>query len=50
MRLLWDTVGSEFGAWHELYEVNYSGSHEEIRATRCSARSHRGSTGQYDRW
>ena len=31
MKLLWDAVGSEFGARHELYEVNYSGSHEEIR-------------------
>jgi len=31
MKLLWDSVGTEFGARHELYEVNYSGSHEEIR-------------------
>ena len=31
MKLLWDAVGSEFGSRHELYEVNYSGSHEEIR-------------------
>jgi len=31
MKLLWDSIGSEFGARHELYEVNYSGSHEEIR-------------------
>ena len=31
MKLLWDAIGSEFGARHELYEVNYSGSHEEIR-------------------
>jgi 4-hydroxyphenylacetate 3-monooxygenase len=31
MKLLWDAVGSEFGGRHELYEINYSGSHEEIR-------------------
>ena len=31
MKLLWDCIGTEFGARHELYEVNYSGSTEEIR-------------------
>jgi len=31
MKALWDAVGSEFGGRHELYEINYSGSHEEIR-------------------
>jgi 4-hydroxyphenylacetate 3-monooxygenase len=31
MKLLWDAVGSEFGARHELYEMNYAGSHELIR-------------------
>jgi len=31
MKLLWDSIGTEFGARHELYEINYSGSHEEIR-------------------
>jgi 4-hydroxyphenylacetate 3-monooxygenase len=31
MKLLWDAVGSEFGARHELYEMNYSGSHELVR-------------------
>src|SRR5205823_9396075 len=31
MKLLWDAIGSEFGGRHELYEINYSGSHEEIR-------------------
>ncbi len=31
MKLLWDTIGSEFGGRHELYEINYSGSTEEIR-------------------
>ena len=31
MKLLWDSLGSEFGGRHELYEINYAGSHEEIR-------------------
>jgi 4-hydroxyphenylacetate 3-monooxygenase len=31
LKLLWDAVGSEFGGRHELYEINYGGSTEEIR-------------------
>ena len=31
MKMLWDAVGSEFGARHELYEMNYAGSHELVR-------------------
>jgi 4-hydroxyphenylacetate 3-monooxygenase len=31
MKLLWDTIGTEFGARHELYEVNYAGSTKENR-------------------
>jgi 4-hydroxyphenylacetate 3-monooxygenase len=31
MKLLWDCIGSEFGGRHELYEINYGGSTEEIR-------------------
>ena len=31
MKLLWDAIGTEFGARHELYEMNYCGSHELIR-------------------
>jgi 4-hydroxyphenylacetate 3-monooxygenase len=31
MKLLWDCLGTEFAARHELYEINYSGSTEEIR-------------------
>jgi 4-hydroxyphenylacetate 3-monooxygenase len=30
-KLIWDAIGSEFGARHELYEINYSGNHEQIR-------------------
>jgi 4-hydroxyphenylacetate 3-monooxygenase len=32
MKLIWDSVGSEFGGRHELYERNYSGNHEGVRA------------------
>ena len=31
LKLLWDAVGTEFGSRHELYEINYGGSVEEIR-------------------
>jgi 4-hydroxyphenylacetate 3-monooxygenase len=31
LKLLWDAIGSEFGSRHELYEVNYTGNHEDIR-------------------
>ncbi|NKQ54496.1 Pyoverdin chromophore biosynthetic protein pvcC [Amycolatopsis sp. K13G38] len=32
MKLIWDSIGSEFGGRHELYERNYSGNHEGVRA------------------
>jgi aromatic ring hydroxylase len=47
MKLLWDAVGSEFGARHELYEINYAGSHEEIRRYALLGSL---TSGQYDRW
>lgn len=31
MKLLWDSIGTEFGGRHELYERNYAGNHEDIR-------------------
>ena len=31
MKLLWDAIGTESAARHELDEMNYSGSHELIR-------------------
>ena len=30
-KLIWDAIGTEFGARHELYEINYSGNQEQIR-------------------
>jgi aromatic ring hydroxylase len=47
MKLLWDSIGSEFGARHELYEVNYSGSHEEIRRFALLGAQ---ASGQAERW
>lgn len=31
MKLLWDSIGTEFGARHELYEINYLGSNDITR-------------------
>lgn len=31
MKLIWDSVGTEFASRHELYERNYTGSHENVR-------------------
>src|SRR5438093_12465932 len=47
MKLLWDAIGSEFGGRHELYEINYSGSHEEIRRYALFGAL---ASGQYERW
>lgn len=47
MKLLWDAVGTEFGGRHELYELNYSGSHEEIRRFALLGAV---ASGQYERW
>ena len=32
LKLLWDAVGTEFGGRHELYEINYAGNWEMVRA------------------
>ena len=32
IKLLWDAIGTEFAGRHELYERNYSGGWEDIRA------------------
>ena len=47
MKLLWDAVGTEFGGRHELYEINYSGSHEEIRRFALLGAN---ASGQDERW
>ena len=30
-KLIWDAIGTEFGARHELYEINYAGNFEQVR-------------------
>jgi 4-hydroxyphenylacetate 3-monooxygenase len=31
LKMVWDTIGTEFGGRHELYEQNYAGNSENIR-------------------
>lgn len=31
LKLMWDATGSEFAGRHELYEINYAGSQDEVR-------------------
>ena len=51
MKLLWDAVGTEFGARHELYEMNYAGSHELVRALPAAAGAgHRRRSRRWRRW
>lgn len=45
MKLLWDSIGTEFGGRHELYERNYAGSHEN---TRLELLQHQLFSGQMD--
>ncbi|MBA0124328.1 Pyoverdin chromophore biosynthetic protein pvcC [Haloechinothrix sp. YIM 98757] len=42
MKLIWDSIGSEFGSRHELYEVNYSGNHENVRFEMLAAHENAG--------
>lgn len=46
MKALWDSVGSEFGGRHELYERNYSGNHENVMAEQLFAATARGGVGE----
>ncbi|MGP3923751.1 4-hydroxyphenylacetate 3-hydroxylase family protein [Streptomyces sp. 8N616] len=45
MKLIWDSIGSEFGGRHELYERNYSGNHEGVRAELLFATEGSGAAG-----
>jgi 4-hydroxyphenylacetate 3-monooxygenase len=36
-KLVWDAIGSEFGARHELYERNYSGTRTRSGSTRSGS-------------
>ncbi len=41
-KLIWDTIGTEFGGRHELYERNYSGNHEQMRVDLLNLARRRG--------
>ncbi|MEU4805540.1 4-hydroxyphenylacetate 3-hydroxylase N-terminal domain-containing protein [Actinosynnema sp. NPDC023587] len=47
MKLLWDTVGTEFAGRHELYERNYSGNHENVRIELLNAQVSSGKLAGY---
>ena len=47
MKLIWDSIGSEFGGRHELYERNYSGNHESIRLEAYFGQQQSGQTEAY---
>jgi 4-hydroxyphenylacetate 3-monooxygenase len=47
MKALWDSISSEFGARHELYERNYSGNHENVRAELLFSAQASGQIDQY---
>ena len=44
MKALLDSVGTEFGGRHELYERNYSGNHENVKAELLFAAQARGAS------
>ena len=48
LKLLWDSIGTEFGGRHELYEMNYAGNHEDIRI-QALERAHRRNARRHDR-
>ncbi len=47
MKLIWDSVGTEFAGRHELYERNYSGNHENVRIELLMAQTASGLVDDY---
>jgi aromatic ring hydroxylase len=47
MKLIWDSIGTEFGGRWELYERNYSGNHENVRQEIVFAQTASGQIDQY---
>ena len=47
MKLLWDAIASEFGGRHELYEINYGGSTEELRRAALFGANAAGNTARF---
>ena len=50
MKLLWDAVGTEFGGRHELYERNYAGGWEDIRAQTLTGANAAATSRRWRRW
>jgi len=50
MKLLWDAIGTEFGARHELYEMNYSEVTNWSAFFRCSRRNSPANSSKWKRW
>ncbi|MBA5849272.1 4-hydroxyphenylacetate 3-hydroxylase family protein [Gordonia amicalis] len=46
MKALWDSIGSEFGGRHELYERYYAGNHEGVKAELLMFADARGTVGE----
>jgi 4-hydroxyphenylacetate 3-monooxygenase len=47
MKLLWDSVGTEFGGRHELYERNYAGAPETVRLIAWQMAQDSGRAGEF---
>jgi 4-hydroxyphenylacetate 3-monooxygenase len=47
LKMVWDSIGTEFGGRHELYEINYAGNTENIR---IETLKHAEATGAADRY
>ncbi len=50
MKLLWDAIGSEFGARHELYEMNYAGSSDHARLSALAIATRLGDLDRFKRY
>ncbi len=46
MKLIWDSLASEFGGRHELYERNYAGNWDDVRLQRLGAAAMTGDLGK----
>ncbi|EZH67338.1 Pyoverdin chromophore biosynthetic protein pvcC [Bacillaceae bacterium JMAK1] len=47
MKLIWDSIGTEFGGRNELYEMNYAGNNEGIRLDALKLAQTKGETDRY---
>ncbi|MGH7906480.1 MAG: 4-hydroxyphenylacetate 3-hydroxylase family protein, partial [Candidatus Binataceae bacterium] len=49
LKLLWDSVGTEFASRHELYELNYAGNHDTTRLENLALAIERGKADELKR-